>query len=182
MKIRLTCEQQDFVTKNHNLILSFLRTKKLPIWETDEIYGEDWYGIAAIGLCKAAAVFDETRGYSFSTVAYKIMNNEVLHTLKKYNSQKAIPHAAILSYEKTFVEEEDNLTFADVCLVDKQNKYDDLITIQACKTVFDTLSERDKTIVYLLMVGYTQGEVCKKFNISQPTVSRIKKRFIESLG
>ena len=63
----MTNKQARLVEENHNLIYGFLHKHKL---------SEDFYGDAAIGLCKAAETFDETKNSSFSTYAYKCMFNE----------------------------------------------------------------------------------------------------------
>ena len=180
--ICLTDEQRRIVTENHNLIYSFLRDKNQLAQELDTFLGEDCYSIVAIGLCKAAAMFDETRGYSFSTFAYKVMNNEMLAVFRKYKAQKAIPQYLIQSYESIIpAVDNDKTTIADLCLVDKQDKYEDLITTISCEKTLETLSERDKQIIHLLILGYKQEYIGKKFAITQSTVSRIKGKFIKKL-
>lgn len=67
--MKLTVEQQQLAADNHNLIYSFLKKYHLPV--------EDWYDIAAIGLCKAAATYNRARG-SFATHAYQCMYNDAL--------------------------------------------------------------------------------------------------------
>ena len=69
----MLAEHVSMVEKNHNLIYGFLHKYKL---------SEDFYGDAAIGLCKAARSYDETKGSSFATYAYKCMFNECGITLR----------------------------------------------------------------------------------------------------
>ena len=47
----MTDYQKQLVTDNHNLIYRFLQKEKLNM--------EDWYDLAAIGMCKAAKTFNE---------------------------------------------------------------------------------------------------------------------------
>lgn len=61
-------EYQQFVTENHNLIYAFLKANDLDV--------EEYYDVAAIGLCKAAQAYDESKGFMFSTFAYQCMRNE----------------------------------------------------------------------------------------------------------
>lgn len=61
--------QRQLAADNHLLVYKFMRDRNLP---TDE-----WYGICAIGLCKAAAAYDPGKGKSFSTLAYIAMFHEV---------------------------------------------------------------------------------------------------------
>lgn len=63
----MLAEHTRMVEENHNLIYGFLHKYKL---------SENFYGDAAIGLCKAAESYDETNGCSFATYAYRCMFNE----------------------------------------------------------------------------------------------------------
>ena len=47
----MTDYQRQLVTDNHNLIYRFLQKEKLNM--------EDWYDLAAIGMCKAAKTFND---------------------------------------------------------------------------------------------------------------------------
>lgn len=81
MSQTLNSTQRKLVEDNHNLIYSFLNSRHLSL---DAV--EDWYGTAAIGLCKAALIYDENQGVKFATFAYICMDNEVrtmLHTHRK---------------------------------------------------------------------------------------------------
>lgn len=51
---------------------------------------EDWYDLAAIGMCKAAKTFNEGTS-KFSTYAFKCMFNEVYSEKKKELRQRTIP-------------------------------------------------------------------------------------------
>ena len=76
----LTDEQQKLVEANHNLIYFLLKTYK---WTIDK-----YYDIAAIGLCKAAQRYDESRGVNFSTYAMRVMYNEVIKEIRKEKAKK----------------------------------------------------------------------------------------------
>ncbi len=64
----LSKDQQDLVSDNHNLIYSYANKMNLDI--------NEYYDLLAIGLCKAAKMYDPNRGYAFSTYAYFVMRNE----------------------------------------------------------------------------------------------------------
>ena len=66
----LTNAQQELAAANHNLIYAVLNKHNLP--------EEDYYDIAAIGLCMAASTYDASKGAAFSTYAYRVIANEVL--------------------------------------------------------------------------------------------------------
>jgi RNA polymerase sigma factor (sigma-70 family) len=86
----LTKEQQDLVERNHQLIYGFASKYKID--------PEENYDILAIGLCNAALTFDRTRGYSFSTLAYKCMLNEICRIKRDDKRVKEIPKYAIVPF------------------------------------------------------------------------------------
>ena len=69
---QLNKTQQKLVEDNHNLIYSFMNKNKLSF---DAV--EDWYGTCAVGLCKAALIFNPNKNIAFSTLAYVCMANEM---------------------------------------------------------------------------------------------------------
>ena len=72
MSLKLNDEQRKLVEQNHNLIYSAMT--KCGIRRQDF---DDYYGFAAIGLCKAAIDYDKTRCISFSTYAYLCIEYEI---------------------------------------------------------------------------------------------------------
>ena len=70
MNKTLNDQQRKLVEDNHNLIYYFLKGKNLSL---DAV--EDWYGLCAIGLCKAALIYDSTKGTQFTTLAWVCMQN-----------------------------------------------------------------------------------------------------------
>lgn len=72
MKTRLTKNQQILVEKNHSLIREFLNLHNLD---------EDYYDIAAIGLCNAVMMFDANE--SFTDYVFKCMEQELFKATKK---------------------------------------------------------------------------------------------------
>lgn len=72
MNKKMNDAQRKLAEDNHNLIYSFLSNHNLSL---DAV--EDWYGTAAIGLCKAALFFDESCETEFSALAYACMESEI---------------------------------------------------------------------------------------------------------
>lgn len=68
MSIQLNDEQRKLVADNHNLIYQYLIDNNLP--------QDEYYDIAAIGLCKAALKYDTSKG-AFSTYVYKAIKNNI---------------------------------------------------------------------------------------------------------
>ena len=76
----LTAAQKYLAEQNHNLIYAVLKNNG---WSIDE-----YYGIAAIGLCKAASNYDKRRGVAFTTYAYSVIRNSVLDDIKRQRAYK----------------------------------------------------------------------------------------------
>lgn len=72
--------QKKMVEDNHNLIYSFLAKHNLSV--------EEWYDVAAIGLCKAAQSYDGSA--KFNTLAYKVMFNEVCKVFRHKKAKKRL--------------------------------------------------------------------------------------------
>ena len=72
--MQLSTEQRKLVEENHNLIYAVIHRLNLSV--------EDYYDIAAIGLCKAAIKYDSERGM-FSTFAFSVIRNEILMDKRK---------------------------------------------------------------------------------------------------
>ena len=92
----MTEEQKKLAEDNHNLIYFYAR--KYHMSKQDF---EDRDGILAIGLCKAARDYDESRGRAFSTVAMGYMLNECRNAYRcdKYRNGKL----NICSYNNIFL-------------------------------------------------------------------------------
>lgn len=165
--------QRKLVEDNHNLIYSFLNSRHLSL---DSV--EDWYGTAAIGLCKAALTYDESRGAKFATLAYVCMDNEVRMVMR--NNRKCIVADYSLDYE--YGNGEGTMELADI-IPDNRDFYYPIYLNDAIKIVTQKLSDRDKEILNLVIYsGKTNTEIAKMYNLSQQTVSRIYCRFIKKFG
>lgn len=81
--------QQKYAEQNHNLIYGILNDKNLSI--------DEFYDVAAIGLCKAAETYDETRE-NFATYAYTCMGNEINLYFQKSNAKSRIQKQNLLYY------------------------------------------------------------------------------------
>lgn len=142
---------------------------------------EDYYGLAAIGLCKSGLTYEGDKS-KFSTYAYKCMLNEVLQDKRKEKSGRRIPQHQIVYYEAELETcDGDTASFLNFIPSDEDVEGDAL-----SKTMFDEyskqLSDRDKQVFILFSEGYKQREICKIVGISQPHVSRIKKKLEEYLS
>lgn len=170
MSQTLNNAQRKLVEDNHNLIYSFLNSRHLSL---DAI--EDWYGTAAIGLCKAALTYDESRGAKFATLAYICMDNEVRMVLR--TNRKNVSVTASLDDEITATD--GNCCLGDI-IPDNRDFYYSIYLNDAIDIATKKLSDRDKKFIDLIVnYGMTNVEIAKRFGVSQPTVSRVYCKFIK---
>ena len=97
----LTKEQREFAAENHEIILSYLRGKRLD--------ASEWYDVAVFGYLRAVRKYTERpelQIYAFSTIAGKAMDTEIGNERKK---QKRRIQPLSLDAPLT----EDGLTFYD---------------------------------------------------------------------
>lgn len=173
MKKPLTREQQNLVTENHNLIYEFAKRKHLAV--------DEYYGILAIGLCQAAQIYNSDSG-KFSTVANKCMNNILVNHYEYLSSQRFIPEDMILSYDapKSGEDGDDNGCFLDN-ITDSRCTHDIVVSGIMSEILINLLSEKEQTVVNLLMSGMTQDKIagymgCKQQNIAY-YVKQIRKKW-----
>lgn len=170
--IYITEEQKELVEKNHNLIYSFLQKQHLSI--------EDWYGLAAIGLCKAAITFNKEMS-SFSTCAYKCMFTHIYSEKRKELQARTIPSNQILYYQTETSDNNGNKSNIMNYIPSKENVEETVLSDIIFDEYNKLLNDRDKKIFILFKNGYTQREISKIVGCSQPQVSRVKKKLKEYL-
>ena len=164
--------QRKLIEENHNLIYSFLNSRQLSI---DAV--EDWYGAAAIGLCKAALAYDENRKTEFTTLAYICMENEVRMVFRR--NRKNVN--AIISLDDEIPTTDGNCRLSDI-IPDSHDFSNYICLSDAIETAANKLSERDKQFLDLIInCGKTNNEIAEKFGVSRQTVSQVYHKFLKSI-
>ena len=161
----MTEKQKKLAEENHSLIYFYARKYNMSKQEFD-----DMYGILAIGLCKAARDYDESRGSAFSTVAMGYMLNECRNAYRcdKYKNGKL----TICSYNNIFPLSDDGGTTEYIDVIEgKDDVWDDVNLID-----FNQFNEQLRKIAYLSYLGYNQQEIAKEIGITQSLVSRKLKK------
>lgn len=164
--MKLTEDQKKIVEDNHNLIYHFCHKYNLNI--------DTYYDIFAISLCKAAMNYDSSRGTRFSTLAIAIMYNDLKLTYRQ-NTKKGKGDVKFTSLDSLVM----NCHNEDFCLTDvlgTELDAQDEVIFTDFKNVWN---ETEKQIAKLLYEGYTQEEIGKIINYSQPQISRIIRRMKE---
>ena len=158
--------------ENHNLIYSFLHKHNLSI--------DEYYDIAAIGLCRAAITYNTTKA-NFSTYAYKCMCTYVFCEMRKQSSLKRIPQHLLLRYQDNISnDEEEDQTYESFIPSNEDVESDALLKV-ALDEYINNLNPRDKEIIKHLSNGYSHQKIALKFGCSRSLVSMIKRRLINYL-
>lgn len=165
---KLTPEQAKLVEDNHNLIYHVLLKYH---WDIDK-----YYGIAAIGLCNAAKMFDPTKGIKFSTYACIAIKNQVLYDKRK----RQLPIDFSLDERFYINDKGDNASKGDL-IEDSTNLIDDVIFELALKETLGKLDEKHRRTLELKMQGVDQTTIGEMEGITQGSVSRRLKRIKEMI-
>ncbi len=167
-KDMLTNEQCELITNNHNLIYSYAYKKNVSI--------QDNYDVLAIGLCKAAKIFNKSKG-EFSTLAYCCMENELLEQYRIMQKQSYIPDNLVLSYSRDDVYEQNDLS---EYLIDHHAS--ESLSYDIMSSEFEGLLNKKEAVIYrYLLSGLLYNEIadnlgCKKQSIHYH-VKNIRKKF-----
>lgn len=158
----LTKEQSDIASANHNLIYKFASDNGLNI--------EEYYGILAIGLCNAAKIFDESKG-KFSVIAYKCMQNEVYTYWRSLKRKNSIPPDMVYSYDALISGDENdgNESFLDRLSISYDGN--EIINSVISNMFIDGLTEKERSIIDMLLNGLTHNEIADNIGCTRQNVS-----------
>lgn len=141
---------------------------------------EEWYDLAAIGLCKAANTYNNNKS-RFSTYAYKCMYTTIIMEKRKENAMRIIPQNQIVYYENQVNEsskENDTSTFLNY-IPSKQNIENETISTLSLENIENELAGNKRKVFLLLREGYAQCEISEIIGISKQRVSKIKQEIVE---
>lgn len=162
----LTDEECELVTKNHNLIYSYLNKFNL---------SDEYYDLCAIGLCRAAHFYDPAKEVTFSTFAFTVMSNEVKQYWRKVTRQvpEHVSLNTIIEHDGTtkelgevFVETKDFTEYSDTIVLIQQYISKDPITAKA---------------VPLFLQGYSIASIARKIGVEKHNIYPRINKFKEML-
>ena len=157
---QLTEAQQALTEKNHAYIYYIIKKLGLPV--------EDYYGAAAIGLCKAARAYNPSKGTAFSTFAYAVMSNEIMQECRR-GAKRIRPVASL----DDFLGDSDGDTLSTVIAdpIDRIDAIDTRLLLE--QAIAHIKNPRTLEIVNLYMAGHRQADIAKHFGISRSYVGMI---------
>lgn len=170
----MTEEQRQLAAENHDLIYSFLRTYGYDV--------EEYYDLAAIGLCKAAMTYSNDIS-RFSTYAYRCMQNTVYKEIRIKTYARTIPDRLIYSYNTT-VAVGDGETYEVLdylpCDVDLEEDILTNVHMEHCLNR-GGLTDQDRLVFDLLMAGYSSSEIGRVIGCGKERVKYIKGKLVRKL-
>ena len=161
----MTLTQTNLVAEHHDLIYSVLHKMNLNI--------EEFYDIAAIGLCKAAQAYNESKG-RFSTLAYTVIRNEVILEMRNRNLQKSGPKN-VLSLDFSEVEGDENVTL-EQALAQEGDLETDVLNKIVLQNFIQTLNTREKDVIFKTYHGLSAPEIARHYNVSCTRIKQIRKK------
>ena len=165
--MKLTEEQKRLVEENHDLIYFTLRKFNWNI--------EDYYGVAAYALCRAAITYNPAKNISFSTYAVKAMFNQVWN-FRLYEMRKS-PKEHMLSLEQDItIGQDDYSGRLSEMVSDHGSQIEEGYKRLYLSDLLTSLSERDKQILQLRMLGYNPKQISKILNISYTTMYNVLRK------
>ena len=162
---QLTKRQQELAEVNHNLLYKFASQRNLPL--------DDYYDILAIGLCRAAKIYDENRG-AFSSVAYRWMENEMKQYWRHAQAKSSIPEGVISScdVQKSEMDGEDKRSLLDG-MADDGRDIDELVTgAVMAEAMLNLLTDRERRVAGCLLNSMTYREIASQMKCTKQNVQR----------
>ena len=169
------------IIHNIRLVIYEVRVK----FNTIKHNKQDLVSSGLIGLIKAVSSFDLNKGVDFTTYALICIDNEIKGFLRNYNKHKNVD-----SLEKiiSLPEYDNEIKIADL-IASELNILDDYILEEEYSEInllLNELSEKERKII-MMHFGfyenriYTQEEIARHLNVSQPCISRTTKKILKKL-
>ena len=145
----LTQEQREFAAENHEIVLSYLRGKRLD--------ASEWYDVAVFGYLRAVRKYTERpelQIYAFSTIAGRSMDTEISNERKKQ-------HRRIQPLSLDAPLTEDGLTLYDTISTPDftENKEEMSAACASLLPLLEMLTEHQLEALTLKSNGYTRSKI-----------------------
>ncbi len=146
---------------------------------------DDLASIGMIGLIKAVDNFNILYGYSFSSFAVKLIDNEILMYLRKKSRT-----LNLIGFDDIIPNNNDDYeNIFDILSTDQEdftNIIEEKELIEKVKIMIENLRIRDKEIINMYFgfsgKSYLQKEIAEKYNITQSAVAKIISNFIDNIS
>ena len=159
------------IKENERLIYYILKTK---MNRDDLIYDEDIIQMARLGIFKAWKEYDPEKS-AWSTYMTRCVTNEIFMELRRRRSPKNKFYESCDRLDRVIEDGEGGTCELQDLLKFDNNSYDSVINEyeRRWNEIYDSLSLRERSIIYWLDHDYTQKEIGEMMGISQPYASRL---------
>lgn len=165
----MTEDQKKLVESNIKLAYDY-------VYKYGSSFGHDFddsVQIASLGLCNAALTFDASKGYAFSTYAYKCMSNEFLKIARAKKAKRRDGSEISFDEEVRSSSGEYIGTYSEI-IPSKLDVENEIVTKETLRWAVNNMSGASKKVIqyYIDNPDTTQVACAKHLNIAQATVSR----------
>lgn len=155
--------QKRLVEENHNLIYFYLNRHNLD--------AEEFYDIAAIGLIKAAKLYDEEKT-KFSTFAVLCIGNEIKNEYKNRSLKRAIPYDKVVSANKNMGQSLND--YYTIIQNGNENLEEKVCTEDLIKKITRKLDDRRKQVLVMLIDGYSMSDIASAMGVKPQRIFQLR--------
>ena len=173
MDVRISSsEQEELVIKNQKLV-PHIAKKYIKCYSDFE----DLISVGKIGLAKAAATFDKSKGNKFSTYAALCIQNEILMFLRSERRQGNV----VFLEEPIGTDKDGNEITLGETIADDEKDFREVlgdrdVIARTITSIINLLEPREKVIFLYRISGKTQSFIGEALKISRSYVSRYQDR------
>ena len=174
---------------NDNLIINNEKLVYLVIKDLKMLHLVDmYYDIGIIGLIKACRTYDEKKGYTFSTYAYKVIKREILKEIKKENCEKRKSMKNIISLNTILnFENNEEITLEDKIASDF-NLEEEIIKREEIERLYNIIATLTKKEQEVITRFYGLGrermkisDIAEELGLCKGTIMQRKERALNKL-
>ena len=160
MSEKLSSAQREFATLHHGLIYKLLNTKGLPV--------DDYYDVVVFGYLRAVKKYteqSELQRFSFSTIAYRDMKQELYNHYRSLNRFKR--KAVVYSLE---TEVESGRLLHERIASPSPNVYDYAELREQWETAKQSITPAQMAVLEMRSQGYSTTEIAEACNTTSSGV------------
>ena len=155
------------------------RFKYQAITREDKI---NYIGEGMCGLARAINTFDESKGYKFTTYAYKLINGEIRAYIDKQNRQKRkIDKECKASIDNDVPRTNEELAYSD-WIADQKDEYKTIAEVDYILYMLEKTKIKDiKEIVVKKAQKYNNNEIARIIGVNENTIRKRLEKAREKL-
>ena len=164
--MRKMTDAQRELAEAHLQLVTWVLNNRVPVWRRGEY--DDMWQAGAIGLCKAAMLFDESVGVKFGTYAAVFIRGEMIDSGKR--SKRQAEQVGDARLEDVVLNGKHVVTLGDTIPAKEDGRAMEALLI--LRETISRIKGRQREVLELELAGFGQDEIGRMVGISQPGVSR----------